>query len=110
MIDGDTGEVTIDTVFLVDGLLVLLVTLTISMARIVVGGGRVPLVLNLVVVVAVVGVREGFFVILIESVGTNNVVGASSVTKQSGIFFYSFAKVSVDKIDLPSQEGGNASY
>lgn len=68
-----------EAVVLEVGLLVRFVTLTISMARIVVGGGRVPLVLNRVVVeVDVTGVVEGFLVILVVSGGTKMVVGVSA--------------------------------
>lgn len=71
-----------DAVVLEVGLLVRFVTLTISMARIVVGGGRVPLVLNLVVVdVDVTGVVEGFLVIFVVTGGTNTVVGVSATKK-----------------------------
>lgn len=80
IIDGDTGDVTIETVVLEVGFLVLLVTFTISVALIVVGGGRVPLVLNRVVVaVDVVGVTDGFLVILVVvSGGINIVVGVDA--------------------------------
>lgn len=60
------------------GLLVLFVTLTISIPRIVVGGGLVPLVLILMVVMGVVsGGRFDVVVVAIVS-GVRRVVGRSA--------------------------------